>query len=223
MTFDYSLVDWGNQVIYPTLTSLVLIFLYFKFIATKPEPKSPHFRLVYDLCKKIRLRYDSAQSTVLVPLFLALIEFSILILLAILTRQNYVKGFGYPTVLALFTSGVLAPINEEIAFRGLIFWVLGITLATLIWNIGSLIKKKDRFLEYQALPKNGIYVMLVIQAAMFSFLHFDANAVLFMFKMLSGLICGGLFYFNNKNLAPAIVFHGISNAMVILVAGQPLF
>ncbi|MCX6771534.1 MAG: CPBP family intramembrane metalloprotease [Candidatus Micrarchaeota archaeon] len=222
MVFDYSTVDWGNHLIYPTLTTVILIFLYHRYIASKPEPKSPEFRLVYGLCKQIRLKYDSMQSTVLIPVFLALFMFSVLFLLVLITRQNYFVGFGYPTALALFTSSILAPINEEIVFRGLIFWIQGVTLATVIWNFSDRIKKKSKFVAYAPLPQNGVYLMLLIQAALFSFLHFDGNMVIFLFKMLSGLISGGLFYFNNKNLLPAMVFHSLSNTMIILMAGQPI-
>jgi len=132
-------------------------------------------------------------------------------------------GFGYPTILALFLSSVLAPINEEITFRGLIFWVQGITLATVLWNFSDRVKKKDKFEGYTPLPSKGVYLMIGVQAVLFSFLHFDANPVIFTFKVMVGLIAGFLFYLNDKNLLPAMIFHCVSNGMVILMAGQPFF
>ena len=210
-------------MLFPCLTSFVLILLYWKFIATRKEPKSPDWRLIYDLCKQIRLRYDSFRSTILMPVVMALFAFMVLTLLALIFHQNYIVGFGFPTILALFISGVLAPINEEIAFRGLIFWVQGITLATILWNFTDRLKKRNNYEGYPPVSANGVYVMLVVQALIFSFIHFDASWVIFLFKVMMGLIAGCLFYFNNKNLLPAMIFHGVSNAMVILVAGQPLF
>ena len=223
MAFDYFSVDWWNLAVFPTLTTLTLLILYRVFISNRESPKNPEYKLVYGLCRQIRLEYDSLKSTVLVPAGLGLFMFALIVALSVLSHYNFAVGFGFPTFLGLFISGVLAPINEEIAFRGLIFWIEGMLLATVLWNFRERLKPGGKFREYLPLPEYGVYLLLLAQAAIFSFLHFDGNLILFAFKMLSGLIAGCLFYFNNKNLLPAVVFHAVSNAMVIIVAGQPLF
>lgn len=223
MAFDYSSVDWWNLAIFPTLTTLALLFLYRMFISNRESPKNPEYKLVYGLCRQIRLEYDSLKSTVLVPVGLGLCMFAVIVALSVLFHHNFAVGFGFPTFLGLFISGILAPINEEIVFRGLIFWVEGMVLATVLWNFRARLKPGGKFKEYAPLPEFGVYLVLLAQAAIFSFLHFDGNLPIFAFKMLSGLVSGCLFYFNNKNLLPAMVFHAVSNAMVIIVAGQPLF
>lgn len=222
MVFYYSTVDWWNNVIFPSITSLVLIALYWLLIATKSEPKNSALKLIYVSWKQIRLQYDSFYSTILIPAIVAIILFAIFISTYALVIQKEIIYVGYPKLLGSIVNSLLVPFNEEIFFRGLIFWALGITLATLLWKILDWLKKKSDFKEHPFLPVHFVYVVIVIQGLIFSYFHFDQNFVVFLLKILMGIVYGCLFYFNNKNLLPAMVSHGVYNVMIIAITNQPL-
>ena len=96
------------------------------------------------------------------------------------------EPWGYVAV------GILAPLAEEVVFRGAI-------LRTLL----GIMSKKNH------------WVAIIISAALFGLAHF--NAAQFINALLMGLLLGWMYY-RTKSLVPGILLHWVNNTMAYVLA-----
>ena len=96
------------------------------------------------------------------------------------------EPWGYVAV------GILAPLAEEVVFRGAI-------LRTLL----GIMSKKNH------------WVAIIISAALFGLAHF--NAAQFVNALLMGLLLGWMYY-RTKSLVPGILLHWVNNTMAYVLA-----
>ncbi len=203
--FDYASFDWLNRVIYPSLAAIILFLLYHGLMKRGRFFSDKQKIALFNLIKEIKIKYDSALKCIYLPVFLAFI------LLFLLTVLGLPLGSrSEPLCLAISTSAILAPINEEIVYRGFIFGVLIIPLLQL-FNLTA--KGKLKEWKFGRLSLALVLVGIVLQGILFGLVHGKGN----MFAIIiSGIAGGALFYFNGKNLLPSIIFHAAWNTMIIL-------
>lgn len=109
----------------------------------------------------------------------------------------FYRGIYFPLTVGGFLLTVLAPIAEEVMFRGLIYGYLR--------------------------KKSGVIMGLFLQGLLFSLLHVNVEAalsakllLLSMDRLLFGIIAG-ILYEVTGSLYPAMIFHGLTNYLVILI------
>ena len=237
MAFDYSTFDWFNRIIIPILTTIVSICLY-QFIISGKSPKwlgwvfNQLKRIFWPLIlgwsqflplvKSIRLQYDSREKCIIVPVFIALFLFVLFNGASFYFTHKQIASYGEPLWLALLSSVVIGPISEEILVRGILFGVVimaALNLLVFSWSLMcSAISGKNKKvpLVRNDLPFGLIVIGLLIQGAYFGAAHDNDNLLSLMTRTISGVAYGALFYFNKKNLVPAIVCHATSNLLIIL-------
>lgn len=92
----------------------------------------------------------------------------------------------YPIHILISYIGLLAPISEEIIFRGIL---LGMPLTVLGVS-------KNRW---------DIWVsVILLQALFFAVLHNNPSFLSFMLRWFLGLICGSLYYLRDRNILPRL-------------------
>ena len=96
------------------------------------------------------------------------------------------EPWGYVAV------GILAPLAEEVVFRGAILRIL----------LGIMSKKNH-------------WVAIIISAAIFGVVH--ANLAQFINALLMGLLLGWMYY-RTKSLVPGILLHWVNNTMAYVLA-----
>lgn len=105
-------------------------------------------------------------------------------------------------------SSFIAPIGEEILFRGLVFGVMFLVLIPLLIKILKVSKKE--------LDKNRFYLVaaLVLQSLLFTVMHENPHLVNFLIRFLGGLVYGFLYILNKYNLLPSMITHLAHNLFI---------
>jgi len=219
MAFDYSSFDWLNRVIYPCLTTAFILYLYFRLMKKGRIFQNEKLNFAYqpfvELAKEIRFKFDSNLSCVYLPLALAFAS-----LLAFKVLGLGAGGYNEPLWLATFTSVVLAPINEELIWRGLLF---GVFILALLHVLNLAMQGKIREWKFEKLPLGLVLLGIAFQGLLFGWMH--ENDLLSLenhkwgdiaVRSFSGMVSGALFYFNRKNLVPCMTFHASWNLLIIL-------
>jgi len=106
--------------------------------------------------------------------------------------QNILPFFGhdqYTMVVMFLVIVLIAPIVEELFFRGFVFMTL--------------------------LKKGNYLVATLCTALLFASVHFDFNA--FFPRFFLGLILNHLVVSNNKSIVPSVMFHMMNNAIALAV------
>jgi len=219
MAFDYSSFDWLNRVIYPCLTTAFILYLYFRLMKKGRIFQNEKLNFAYqpfvELAKEIRFKFDSNLSCVYLPLALAFAS-----LLAFKVLGLGAGGYNEPLWLATFTSVVLAPINEELIWRGLLF---GVFILALLHVLNLAMQGKIREWKFEKLPLGLVLLGIAFQGLLFGWMHENDLLSLenhhwgdIIVRSYSGTISAALFYFNRKNLAPAMAFHAFWNLLIIM-------
>jgi len=219
MAFDYSTFDWLNRVVYPCLTSVFLLYLYFRLMKKGRIFQNEKLNFAYQplvgLAKEIRFKFDSKLSSVYLPLALAFVSLLVFKMLGL-----GAGGYNEPLWLAVFTSAVLAPINEEIMWRGLLF---GVFILAFLHVLNLAMQGKIREWKFEKLPLYLVVLGIVFQGLLFGWMH--ENDLLSLenhkwgdiaVRSFSGMVSGALFYFNRKNLFPCMTFHASWNLLIIV-------
>lgn len=219
MAFSYATFDWLNRIVYPCLTTAVILYLYFKLMKRgrifDNEKLNFAYQPLVELIKEVRFKFDSPMSSVYLPLILAFV-----CLFGFKVLGFSVGGYNEPVWLAVFTSSILAPINEELIWRGLLFGVFALAF---LHVVNLVIERRIKEWKFDKLPFYLVVIGIVAQGLLFGWMHENNLLSLenhkwgdIIVRSFSGMISGALFYFNRKNLFPCITFHAFWNLLIIL-------
>ncbi len=110
----------------------------------------------------------------------------------------HIIASDYPLHILILYIGLLAPISEEIIFRGLL---IGVPLSALG------IKREQWDIWVSAILLNSLF---------FAILHNNPTFLSFILRCFLGLICGAIYYLKDKNILPSFVFHITYNWILIM-------
>lgn len=219
MAFSYATFDWLNRIVYPCLTSAVLLYLYYLLMKKgrifDNEKRNFAYQPLVELIKEIKFKFDSNLKSIYLPFALAFVSLLLIKLLGFGTG-----GYGEPLWLAVFTSSILAPINEELIWRGLFF---GVFILAFLHVFNLALHRKLKEWKFEKLPIYLVVIGILFQGLLFGWLH-EPNLLSLdghnwgdiIVRSFSGIIAGSLFYYNGKNLFPCIIFHAFWNTLIIL-------
>ena len=169
-----------------------IIFLFLVLMLYRFSKKS----WVKESLFNFKIKFKKFPLTLLLPITLSLI-------LVVFYYLFFGKITSYPSsILLLIISAVLiAPLAEEILFRGIL--------------LGYVLKISD-----YAFSKIGkavfISIGFIIQLILFVFLHQRLEWQNLTILIISGLLYSSLFLIYKKNLLPSIISHASTNLFVIL-------
>jgi membrane protease YdiL (CAAX protease family) len=106
--------------------------------------------------------------------------------------QNILPFFGqdpYTMLVMLLVIVIIAPVTEELFFRGFVFMTF--------WE------------------KSNYFIATLCTSLIFASVHFDFNA--FLPRFLLGLILNHLVVSNDKSIVPSLMFHMMNNAIALAV------
>lgn len=191
-------IGWTNTFV------VILIGSVYWFVTRNRQQFKSLFDVFDKYCYSVQVSYNGLLSTFLKPIIIVLtIEW--LFLLIGFKANVTLTDFVYPII--------VAPIWEEIIFRGVIF--------------GAFIKNYERIFNFfESFLKNSpwVYSMwivcgLLMQALFFMFIHsvFGNNPPIDISLFIWGLVYGVIFYFSKPNLTPSIVAHSTHNIFLLLL------
>jgi hypothetical protein len=182
----------------PIIIPIIIIGLYLfcKFVIYR-FPKIP---LLTPIIKDIKFGIEDWHKTIIIPILLVLfVYFGISIIFTI--WGDTIGAPPYESIPIYFlTRGVLAPISEEIIqclFLSFIFITSGIVYYNKTILIGA----------------NGLG--LLVSAFFFTIGQLDTGWINWVIHFISFIIYGALYYFNNRNMLPAIIAHSCSNLILL--------
>ena len=111
------------------------------------------------------------------------------------------------SLIEAITSCFIAPITEEIVYRGF-------AIGTIFLLINQLTKKNHLTLKQDTAIKN---TWVIIAAILFTLAHSPQSNFSFLIRFSTALIYTTAYLSNNKNLLPAITTHSIYNTMLLMM------
>ena len=168
------------------------------------------FYLVYLFRKKFPLnfgenfdiRLNNPYFTIILPL-----------ILVILLQISFMVAFHTPLVdtierntLMITRAVVFTPIAEEFFIRGVLLGCL------FIWVPKVVRPNLDRnFFIIIAL------IGLILTSFLFALWHENPNIGSFLLRLTAGLVYGGLYLLNKRNLLPAMIGHSFNNLLIFII------
>jgi len=184
--------------------SIILLFI-FVILYKKKKLQVP---VKYKIIRKIiaiffewcRIEYKGVFTSVLLPLSLVVGYWYLLFCGVVVTiTESY-------TIYEKINSIIVAPIVEEVLFRGILFAIIILCIYSIFF------KKLNWRIGYFSRAAIG----LLVTSLAFSFAHGTLDA-----RFISGLIFGFVYLLDKRNLLPAVIAHAVDNIFMIYLTTCP--